>query len=207
MGAKRSVPHRSRPYDDLLADWQRAKAASNAAAGKSSINRPESELDGDGDSPLPTGTGQLVASAGGVVKEKKRKKKRDGATVGGDSALSYSLSASNGGGLGGKERRTRAGGEGGKKGLLIVGEWGDEPAGTGGEMEDDDLIDSEEEVEAVLKGLSRVGADGTRNTMGRPLAMCSAGGAGFAAASFFVGRNHRLARLRDTLGGIFATRG
>ena len=97
--------------------------------------------------------------------------------------------------------------------MLVVGEWEDvADAGSTGAADDDLLIDSDEEVEAVLKGLARVQPASLGNAppvgvIGRPLSMFAGGGAGYAAASFFMGRNYRLARLRDTLGGVFATRG
>lgn len=240
MGAKRSVPHRSRPYDDLLADWQRAKMAANAnnptsgnlsgGAASSRARGGDSEIDAEGDSPagqplsasvtpaaapyamLPPAPG--IGGTGGVVKEKKRKRKNHqgeygtGAGPGGIAGSGSGMYGS------GKERRTRAGGEGGKKGLLVVGEWEDVVDSTNPTAGDDDLlIDSDEEVEAVLKGLARVRPSSSASSgaapvgvVGRPLSMFTGGGAGFAASSFFVGRNYRLARLRDTLGGVFATR-
>ena len=84
-----------------------------------------------------------------------------------------------------------AGGKKGKKGIVYVGEW-DESDDDGA----DELVDSDEEVEAVLRGLARA-------EHGRPLFIARGGGAGFAAASLFTGRNTKLARLRGTLRDVF----
>lgn len=93
--------------------------------------------------------------------------------------------------MGGKERRTREKG----KGLLIVGEWEESDVG-----EEEGLIDSDEEVESVLKGLGKIGH-------GRPLSLPGGGGGGFGTASLFAGRNSKLGRLREVLGGVFGTSG
>lgn len=71
----------------------------------------------------------------------------------------------------------------------------DESEGEGVEEQ----IDSEEEVEAVMKALL-VGKLGR----GRPLGLHGGGGAGLSAASLFVQRNAKLSRLRDVLGGVFS---
>lgn len=176
MGAKRSVPHRSQPYDVLLAEWIRT-------------NKPSLPTN------VPGSVENLGAVEGGKVggeegKKKERRKKK-----------SAVVSADGGGGVGGKERRVR-GGEGGKKGLIIVGEWSDSEDPAAGE----DLLDSEEEVEAVLRGLGRIsgGGGGGAAPWGRPLSgVVQGGGAGLSASSMFVGRNVKLARLREALGGLF----
>ncbi|GAA5900201.1 hypothetical protein JCM8208_002049 [Rhodotorula glutinis] len=82
-------------------------------------------------------------------------------------------------------------GKKGKKGIVYVGEW-DESDDDGA----DELVDSDEEVEAVLRGLARA-------EHGRPLFIARGGGAGFAAASLFTGRNTKLGRLRGTLRDVF----
>lgn len=188
MGAKRSVPHRSQPYDLLLAEWNRATKPTSSVPG----------IVGGGSGVVEQGVHGGGGGLGGEGKEmegkKKEKKKKKGSTVLGGEGLS----------MGGKERRVR-GGEGGKKGLIIVGEWSDSEdplhgAGDGGEL------DSEEEVEAVLRGLGRISQAGAGGVApwGRPLAgVVQGGGAGFSASSMFVGRNVKLARLREALGGLF----
>lgn len=65
------------------------------------------------------------------------------------------------------------------------------------EGEEGEEVDSEEEVESVMKGLM-VGRYGR----GRPLGLQGGGGAGLSAASLFVGRNAKLSRLRSVLGGV-----
>ncbi|ORY87399.1 SCA7, zinc-binding domain-domain-containing protein [Leucosporidium creatinivorum] len=176
MGAKRSVPHRSQPYDLLLAEWTRATKPTSSAIGV-------------------TGGGAESGVGGGGVEEGKKKEKKKKKAAGG----------AGGDGMGGKERRVR-GGEGGKKGLIVVGEWSDEEGADGGGGEDG-LIDSEEEVEAVLRGLGRIASNsaaGGGAPWGRPLGgVVQGGGAGFSASSMFVGRNVKLARLREALGGLF----
>ncbi|GAA5844382.1 hypothetical protein JCM9279_006280, partial [Rhodotorula babjevae] len=103
------------------------------------------------------------------------------------------LSGSGAGGfkLGGGGGEGGAGGKKGKKGIVYVGEW-DESDDDGA----DELVDSDEEVEAVLRGLARA-------EHGRPLFIARGGGAGFAAASLFTGRNTKLGRLRGTLRDVF----
>lgn len=161
MGAKRSVPHRSQPYDILLHEWQKA-----------------TKPDFKNSKPVQPRVGPGSEAYGAGVGEGKKKKKSQAA----DAAGTHHV---------GKERRTRDKG----KGLLIVGEWEESDQG-----EEEDLVDSEDEVESVLRGISRIGK-------GRPLSMGGGGGAGFSAASLFAGRNSKLGRLREVLGGVFGGAG
>ena len=156
MGAKRSVPHRSQPYDILLHEWQKATKPDFKNS------KPVQPRVGPGSEAYGLGVGEGCA-------KKKRKTPVEGAPPG-------------------KERRTRDKG----KGLLIVGEWEESDQG-----EEEDLVDSEDEVESVLRGINRIGR-------GRPLSLSGGeAGAGFSTTSLFAGRNSKLGRLREVLGGVF----
>lgn len=151
MGAKRSVPHRSQPYDMLLYEWHK-----------------KTKADFGNRKPVQPRVGPGSEAYGALLEGKKRKK--------GDVSPG-----------GSKERRT---GRDKGKAVLVVGEWEDSDEGEEG------FVDSEEEVEAVLKGLKRV-------VKPKPLGRGGGGGAGFSAASMFVARNLKLGRLREVLGGVF----
>ncbi|KAK4705335.1 SAGA-associated factor 73, partial [Phenoliferia sp. Uapishka_3] len=167
MGAKRSVPHRSQPYDILLHEWQK-------------LTKPDFK----NSKPVQPRVGPGSEAYGAGIGEGKKKKRSGGEGGAG---------TGRGSGETGKERRTRDKG----KGLLIVGEWEESDAG-----EDEGLIDSEDEVESVLGVLQRL-------PHGRPLTMdsSSGGSAGFSTASLFAGRNSKLGRLREVLGGVFGGAG
>ena len=77
----------------------------------------------------------------------------------------------------------------------IVGEWDESEVGE----EEEEMVDSEEEVEMVMRGLKH-----GRN--GGPLAGPGTPGGGHEA-SLWTGRNVKLGRLRETLGGVFGTAG
>lgn len=67
--------------------------------------------------------------------------------------------------------------------------------------EGEGMIDSDEEVEGVLKGLNNVIVRG-----GRPLSLSlGTGNGGWSGGktSFFVERNAKMARLRQVFGGVF----
>lgn len=71
-------------------------------------------------------------------------------------------------------------------GVIMLGEMEEE-----GEEEDSDMIDSEEEMEMVMRGLAK-------GPPARPLYEAGSN------ASMFIARNSKLGALRGTLGGIFA---
>ena len=77
----------------------------------------------------------------------------------------------------------------------VIGEFDESEVGE----EEEEMVDSEEEVEMVMRGLRN-----GRN--GRPLAGLGTAGGG-AGASLWTGRNVKLGRLRETLGGVFGTAG
>ncbi|KAM0748801.1 SCA7-domain-containing protein [Meredithblackwellia eburnea MCA 4105] len=192
MGAKRSVPHRSQPYDILLHEWQKAHKPETFKNSK-----PVQPRVGPGSEAYAA-----ASAAGGEGGGKKKKKNKDRASGEGREG---------GSGTGEKrDRRTRDKG----KGLLIVGEYEDSD-----NPDEEGVIDSEDEVDSVLKGLARV-------PRGRPLALSSGSGGGWGsftspflggtgggsplggwggAPSFFTARNSKLARLREVIGGVFGT--
>ncbi|SCZ89690.1 BZ3500_MvSof-1268-A1-R1_Chr9g10559 [Microbotryum saponariae] len=181
MGAKRSVPHRSQPYDVLLHEWQRANKP-NFKNDKSVQARVGPGAEGSVEAATGTSaTGEPEVVAVAVANPKKKKKKGSGE---------------------GKEKKNREGSS--KKGAVqMVGEYLDESEGEqiaaamGTNHDEAVMIDSDEEVEGVFKALGRV-------SRGRSLTMVSGGGAGFSAASMFVGRNSKLAKLGDVLGSVFS---
>ncbi|SGY13664.1 BQ5605_C010g05936 [Microbotryum silenes-dioicae] len=181
MGAKRSVPHRSQPYDVLLHEWQRANKP-NFKNDKPVQARVGPGAEGSVEAATGTSaTGEPEVVAVAVANPKKKKKKGSGE---------------------GKEKKNREGSS--KKGAVqMVGEYLDESEGEqiaaamGTNHDEAVMIDSDEEVEGVFKVLGRV-------PRGRPLTMVSGGGAGFSAASMFVGRNSKLAKLGDVLGSVFS---
>lgn len=189
---KRQVPHRSKPFDVLLSEWQR-------------VNRPPATAGtpgtrGSGVLEAAGSSSQLIGEADSEKGRKKEKKKKRQA------AQAAAIAAAQASAAGGLDLSSLADQRRGKKGLQIVGEWSDDEALPGGE---DDLIDSEEEVESVLRGLARSqssGAGAGTVSWGRPLAgLTHGGGAGLSGASLFVGRNVKLARLREALGGLFGS--
>ncbi|KAM0789279.1 hypothetical protein ACM66B_000119 [Microbotryomycetes sp. NB124-2] len=241
MGAKRSVPHRSQPFDVLLAEWQKANAhklinreqkqqqqqqlllaqqqqqqqqqLQMGAAAQSGSGINSIKLGGTSNATAiahmtPEHAAAVATGAAALPRKERKKRKADQMTGSGAN------NSSSGGGQA-KERRTKgtgagAGGQdggssGGKKGLIIVGEYDDsnDQQVAGGNADgatiDDDLIDSDEEVEAVLRGISKSVGSGR----GRPLTMFPGGGAGFSTLSMFHQRNLKLAKLREGLGGIF----
>ncbi|BGP40762.1 SAGA complex subunit Sgf73 [Rhodotorula kratochvilovae] len=193
MSAKRAVPGRVQPYDLLLFEWQKAnkanqqkadaaKQAQPGALGVASVagtTRASAAAQSDASTPLAAPPLTAEPSASGLLSEPPRaKRKRSGgvdAISGGGASGGYKLPG---------EKK-------GKKGIVYVGEW-EESDDEGA----DELVDSDEEVEAVLRGLSRA-------EHGRPLYIARGGGAGFSTASMFTGRNAKLARLRGTLRDIF----
>lgn len=172
MGAKRSVPHRSQPYDILLFEWQKTMKPENFGHRK----------------PVQPRVGPGSEAYGAAAAEGRKRKRGDG-----------SRSGTGNGGTG--EGRERGGGrDKNGKHIQVVGEWEESE----GETEYEGMIDSEEEVEVVLKGLAMVGK-------GRPLGLVDGmhmgGGAGFSGTSMFASRNLRMARLRDVLAGVFSSVG
>lgn len=225
MSAKRAVPHRSHPFDILLFEWQKAsKANQQRAEAAKQMNQAS-----DGGAPTPSagdGTaagGAAAAAAAGGTNATAPTLARDpsaGSMIGLDAPprpkkRKSGMTALSGGGGGGVNNNNEAGAltsssttltssglfpktaseRRAKKGIVYVGEW---------EESDDDaadeLVDSDDEVEATLRGLGRV-------ERGRPLILQRGGGAGFAAASLWTGRNTKLNRLRDTLRDVFRPRG
>ncbi|GAA5863963.1 hypothetical protein JCM3774_004436 [Rhodotorula dairenensis] len=204
MSAKRAVPHRSHPFDILLFEWQKANKANQQRAEAAKMAQSSSEVAPSGPGEPGSGPGTLVTSAApGLARDPstgsaattsldvppKPKKRKSGTTTvtGGVGDGGAGLGSASGYPKSASERR-------GKKGIVYVGEW---------EESDDDaadeLVDSDDEVEATLRGLSRV-------ERGRPLILQRGGGAGFAAASLWTGRNTKLNRLRDTLRDVFRPR-
>ncbi|GAA6049744.1 hypothetical protein JCM3770_004437 [Rhodotorula araucariae] len=194
MSAKRAVPHRSQQYDLLLFEWQKANKANQqkAEAAKQSqpgappvssvagTTRASAAAQSEASTPLPVAPPiPAEPSATSLLSEPPRAKRK---RSGGVDALAGGA-ASGGFKLPGEKK--------GKKGIVYVGEW-EESDDEGA----DELVDSDEEVEAVLRGLSRA-------ERGRPLFISRGGGAGFSTASMFTGRNAKLARLRGTLRDIF----
>lgn len=205
MGAKRSVPHRSQPYDILLHEWQkmnkpdftnrkpvqpRVGPGSEAVEIGSSGKKKKTSMGSSGGGTL---------GAGGISGEgsnnSKREKREKAAAV---AALHAGVAGINGGVNGGTVGVNGVGGSGGRgnqhQPLLFVGEWDEsdlDPMDASNEW-----IDSDEEVEAVLKGFDKVGR-------GKPLTVIGAPLGGFSTASAWVGRNVRLGRLREALGGTF----
>ncbi|GAA6032635.1 hypothetical protein JCM8097_004854 [Rhodosporidiobolus ruineniae] len=194
MSAKRAVPGRSQPFDMLLFEWQKANKAKEkpptvpadgssksgtasrpAAGGVAALGSASTAHSSAYDLTLAAAGGGAGATGGEAAPPSKPKKRK---TATGDPAL-YKLP-----GEGGSKKA--------KKGVVYVGEWeeSDDDAGV------DELVDSEEEVEAVLRGIGRV-------ERGRPLFIARGGGAGFSAASLFNGRNQKLARLHDVLADVF----
>ncbi|GAA5987917.1 hypothetical protein JCM10908_007270 [Rhodotorula pacifica] len=191
MSAKRAVPHRSHPFDILLFEWQKANKANQAAKMAQSDGGATS---GTGEGGSASGAPGLArdpstgSAVGGDAPTKPRKRKSAMTALGGGSGdANGTLTSASGMPKSTSERR-------GKKGIVYVGEW---------EESDDDgadeLVDSDDEVEATLRGLGRV-------ERGRPLTLQRGGGAGFAAASLWTGRNTKLNRLRDTLRDVFRPR-
>lgn len=213
MSAKRAVPHRSHPFDILLFEWQKASKANQQRAEAAKQMNQSSDS-----APTPSAGGGTAAggagaagtnatapilardpSAGSMIgldAPPRPKKRKSGMTAlggnvneAGAGALASSTLTSSG--LFPKTASERRA----KKGIVYVGEW---------EESDDDaadeLVDSDDEVEATLRGLGRV-------ERGRPLILQRGGGAGFAAASLWTGRNTKLNRLRDTLRDVFRPRG
>ncbi|GAA5919972.1 hypothetical protein JCM1841_004404 [Sporobolomyces salmonicolor] len=191
MGAKRAVPHRSQPFDILLFEWQKANRPQAVKPDAKPVQPrvgPGSEAYSGGAGAGEGGAHAAAAHPGAGAGKKKKKS---------SAAAAAAAAAMEGTGSYGRypgEREGASGGKKGKKGIVYVGEWDESDADEYGGG--DELVDSEEEVEAVLKGLARV-------PRGRPLVVNSGGGAGFAAASLFTGRNAKLARLSQTLGGVF----
>ncbi|BGP16934.1 SAGA complex subunit Sgf73 [Rhodosporidiobolus nylandii] len=198
MTNKRAVAGRSQPFDMLLAEWQKASKAKEKAAaaaagaegktGTASRPGPSATPDSLGvPTPLPAVEPQLhppppshlplaaLPAPQPLGKTKKRKSGFDGGSS------SYKLGGAEGGG------------KKSKKGVVYVGEWEESDDDAGGA---DELVDSEEEVEQVLRGIGRV-------ERGRPLFIARGGGAGFSAASMFTGRNQRALRLHGVLQDVF----
>ncbi|BGP32835.1 SAGA complex subunit Sgf73 [Rhodotorula toruloides] len=199
MSAKRAVPGRSQAYDILLFEWQKANKANQQkieaaklagqqppptistarqqAAAAAAATQAQHGSDG-GASVTVTAPSFAQDTSGGMPAPAppKPKKRKSG------------LSGVDGGGLTFKVPGEKKG----KKGIVYVGEMEDSDDDGGA----DELVDSDEEVEAVLRGLGRV-------ERGRPLWIQRGGGAGFRAASMFNGRNTKLSRLRDTLRDVF----
>ncbi|GAA6002981.1 hypothetical protein JCM10207_001928 [Rhodosporidiobolus poonsookiae] len=174
MSHKRAVPGRSQPYDILLFEWQKTAKANqkptdgSAPAKAGTASRPAASTPHDSGTATPLSGDPYAAAAGPATMDPpllgKSKKKRSGVGEGGV----YKLPG---------EKK-------GKKGIVYVGEWeeSDDDAAA------DELVDSEEEVEAVLRGIGRI-------ERGRPLFIARGGGAGFSSASMFNGRNQKLLRL------------
>ncbi|GAA5866919.1 hypothetical protein JCM1840_005905 [Sporobolomyces johnsonii] len=193
MSAKRGVMNRSQPFDILLFEWQKANRPQAVKPDARPVQPrvgPGSEAYAGGAGGTGEGGAQLAHPGSGGAGKKKKKA----------AAAAVAAAMEGAGGSYGRYAGEREGGGGGgagkkgKKGIVYVGEWDESDADEYGGG--DELVDSEEEVEAVLKGLARV-------PRGRPLVLNSGGGAGFAAASLFTGRNAKLARLSQTLGGVF----
>ena len=217
MSAKRAVPHRSHPFDILLFEWQKASKANQQRAeaakqmNQSSDSAPTPTA-GDGNA---AGAAAAAAAAGpnaaapslardpsagsmiGLDAPPRPKKRKSGMTGGGGGvnnseggALTSSTTLTSSGLFPKTASERRA-----KKGIVYVGEW---------EESDDDaadeLVDSDDEVEATVRGLARV-------ERGRPLILQRGGGAGFAAASLWTGRNTKLNRVRGPLRDVFRPRG
>lgn len=200
MSAKRAVPGRSRAYDILLFEWQKANKANQQkleaaklagqpppptistarqqAAAAAAVIQAQHGVEGGGASTAmaPSSTQDSSGGAMAAPAPPKPKKRKSG------------LTGVDGGGLTFKVPGEKKG----KKGIVYVGEVEDSDDDGGA----DELVDSDEEVEAVLRGLGRV-------ERGRPLWIQRGGGAGFSAASMFNGRNTKLGRLRDTLRDVF----
>ena len=219
MSAKRAVPHRSHPFDILLFEWQKASKANQQRA-EAAKQMNQSSDGGGAPTPGSAGDGTAAGAAGaaagtnavapslardpsassmiGLDAPPRPKKRKSGMTGGGGGvnnneaggALTSSTTLTSSGLFPKTASERRA-----KKGIVYVGEW---------EESDDDaadeLVDSDDEVEATLRGLARV-------ERGRPLILQRGGGAGFAAASLWTGRNTKLNRLRDTLRDVFRPRG
>ncbi|GJN91117.1 hypothetical protein Rhopal_004135-T1 [Rhodotorula paludigena] len=197
MSAKRAVPHRSKPYDVLLFEWTRANKANQQKAEAAKHAQPRA-------GGAPHAIGHAVGDAGAMAAPTLAHD-ASGAGLSGEvqpvpgKARRKKSGLSGAAGAGGADGA--AGGPGGsfkipgdkkgKKGIVYVGEW-DESDDDGA----DELVDSDEEVETVLRGLGRV-------ERGRPLFVQRGGGAGFTAASMFTGRNAKLNRLRGTMRDIF----
>jgi hypothetical protein len=176
MSHKRAVVGRSQPYDILLFDWQKA----NKAKEKPAVDpTPVITTKGTSSRPLAANAGSAEASTSYIDSNginnpppppttlAKTKKRKSGLGDGG----------------------TFKSGDKKRKGVVMVGEYEDSD-------EEDELVDSEEEVDAVMRGISKV-------ERGRPLYISRGGGAGFASASLFNGRNTKLLRLNDTLRDVF----
>ncbi|GAA5854018.1 hypothetical protein JCM8547_008195 [Rhodosporidiobolus lusitaniae] len=188
MSHKRAVPGRSQPYDILLFEWQKANkakekppAAEGVVVRSGTSSRPGGATPATGDitphAPamvVPGGAGVAAGAGEAPVALGKTKKRKSG--VGADGASVFKVPG---------EKKS-------KKGVVFVGEWEESDDEVGA----DEMVDSEEEVEAVLRGIGRV-------DRGRPLYMMRGGGAGFSAAAMFNGRNTRLLRLHDVLQDVF----
>lgn len=234
MSLKRSVPGRSRPYDLLLFEWQKtskaalqraeqarlaqaqaqaqagsANAAAAAPAGSAAgglAGAPAPASSGDGSAAgAAEGTGAAAplardpstGSTAGLDPTQKPKKRKSGhnpsavdlSTQSASAAAAAQTAAAAASNFPKSASERKA-----KKGIVYVGEW---------EESDDDaadeLVDSDDEVEAALRGLNRI-------ERGRPLLLQRGGGAGFAAASLWTGRNTKLNRLRETLRDVFRPR-
>ncbi|BGP25351.1 histone acetylation-related protein [Rhodotorula toruloides] len=200
MSAKRAVPGRSQAYDILLFEWQKANKANQQKI-------EAAKLAGQQPPPTISTARQQAAAAAAAVQTQLG---GEGATTSAATAPSLTQDVSGGGMLAPappKPKKRKSGLSGvdgggltfkvpgekkGKKGIVYVGEMEDSDDDGGA----DELVDSDEEVEAVLRGLSRV-------ERGRPLWIQRGGGAGFSAASMLIGRNTKLSRLRDTLRDVF----
>lgn len=161
-----------------------ARSAAAAAAATAAAAAAASAAQSDASTPLaaPPLTAESSASGPPVADPPPKAKRRRSSNT---EALSGAPPGLSSGGF------KLPGDKKGKKGIVYVGEW---------EESDDDgadeLVDSDEEVEAVLRGLARA-------EHGRPLFISRGGGAGFAAPSLFTGRNHKLGKLRGTLRDVF----
>ncbi|GAA5971037.1 hypothetical protein JCM11641_004122 [Rhodosporidiobolus odoratus] len=182
MTAKRAVTGRTQPFDILLYDWQKANKAKEKPGdvSKGTASRPGPGVAVESGASTPAAgcgivPGVLATTTMDPPPPLGKTKKRKSGLVG-ESGL-YKFTG---------EKKS-------KKGVVYVGEWGEDSEDEAGV---DELIDSEEEVEAVLRGIGR--AD-----RGRPLFIARGGGAGFSSASMFTGRNTRALRLTDVLQDVF----
>ncbi|GAA5826551.1 hypothetical protein JCM11251_002423 [Rhodosporidiobolus azoricus] len=182
MTAKRAVVGRSQPYDILYFEWQKANKSKEknadgtpvvktGTASRPGANGGNHVYSSSASTPAPgvNGGAYGVPAPPSLAKTKKRK------SGVGDSAVFK---------LPGEKK--------GKKGVVYVGEMEDSDDEGGA----DELVDSDEEVEGVLRGIAKV-------ERGKPLFIARGGGAGFSAASMFNGRNTRLLRLHDVLQDVF----
>lgn len=170
MGAKRSVPHRSQPYDLLLHEVQKA-------------NHPDTFA---GKKPVQPRVGP--GSENYLAGENPTKKRRSGGDLTMHNVASGVGTSGVGGGSSGGAITGGGGGGGGRKANNKVGEAEESEVEEG----EGDMIDSDEEVESVLKGLSKIGR-------GRPLSRPT----DFTAPTYFLSRNIKLARLREVFDGVF----